>query len=517
MRFTFVPKQDVSHVAVAGTFNAWRPDRHPMSRVASGRWEVVVPMATGRHFYKLVVDGRDWIRDPANPWESEDGQNNSSLTVAEDGSVFLRAPGIGAFAPSHLHVRTVAHDSPEWLRDGVLYQLSVRAYGGTFDAVRARLDHLDSLGVDIVWLMPIFPIGLERRRGTLGDPYAVRDFEAIDPELGSRASLKMLVDALHARGKRVLLDWTLNRASRDNVLTLSHPHWFTHDAAGQLCYDVPLRDEFAGFDFSQRDLRAWLIEAMAAWLREFGFDGLRFDDSDITPTEFLREIRVALRQVKPDVALVSQAYDEFHHLEACDLTYEGGTRDVIRRIASGALPADAFRAYWEASTYSFPRGALRMRWLEDKEQGRADAFFGRDLHHAAATLVLTLDGVPHLLMGQELGDASWATWTSLFEPFSLDWTGTDAGTFAHYRTLIAVRANHPALRQGSVRFLPELPAGVVGLQRQAGEEVIDVWVNLGATPVTLAVSTGTSLYERVDAEGALPAFGWRIAVGSSSA
>ena len=515
VRFRFEAPPGTRHVAVAGTFNAWRADRHPMARAGGDRWEAVVPMPAGRHLYKFVVDGRDWIRDPANPWESEDGQRNASLTVEDDGTVFLRGPGVGPQAPSGLHRRHAAQASPDWLRDGVLYQLSVRAFGGTFDGVRGRLDHLDALGVDIVWLMPVFPIGRLRRRGTLGDPYAVRDFTAVDPALGDHASLRALVDALHARGKRVLLDWTLNRASCDNVLTRSHPDWFTRDAAGALCYDVPGREDFVGFDFARRDLRDWLLDTMAGWVRDVGFDGLRLDDSDITPTDFLRELRTALQQVRPDIALVSQAYDELHHLGACDLTYEGGTRDLVHRIATGQAPADAFRRSWEAAAFSFPRGALRMRWLDDKEQGRAAACLGDALHDAALTLVFTLDGVPHLLMGQETGDRGWATWTSLFEPFTIDVPGPDAATFEHVRTLVHLRRAHAALRRGEVRFVHGLPDGLVGYRRVAPAATVGVWVNLSAAPVPLpaAATAGTTLCARgFDPAngGTLAARGWRL-------
>lgn len=512
VRFTYRAPPGVQTVSVAGTFNVWRAGVAPLVRGDDDVWHGVVPIAPGRHLYKIVVDGTQWLRDPVNPWEAEDGQDNASLTVLPDGEVFVRDGRTGPQAPAPMHVRHDAVESPDWLRDGVLYQLSVPAFGGTFDGVVARLDHLDALGADIVWLMPVHPIGQAGRRGSLGDPYAVRDFTAIDPALGDAAALKRLVAALHARGKRVVYDWTLNRASRDHAIVATHPHWFTQDAHGEPCYHVPARDEFVGFDFSHRDLRVWLIDAMAAWLREFDFDGLRFDDSDITPTDFLNEIRVALQAVRPDIGLVSQSYDELHHVGACDLTYEGGTRDVITRIAAGQLPSGAYQAYWEASTFSFPRGALRMRWLEDKEQGRATARFGRALHHAAATLVFTLDGVPHLLMGQEFGEPTWATWTSLFEPYRLDWDRFDDGAFAHFAALLRLRRLHPALRQGGVSFEPDLPEGVVGHWRHGADGRIGVFANLSGAPLSLAPQLAALpiLYGGSDRDGVMPPLGWRV-------
>ncbi|UUZ55481.1 hypothetical protein LP419_07240 [Massilia sp. H-1] len=216
---------------------------------------------------------------------------------------------------------------------------------------------MQELGVSIVWLMPVHPVGVQARIGADGDPYAVRDFTAIDPALGDAAGLRALVDDLHRRGMRVIYDWTLNRASVDNVLTASHPEWFTHDAARQAVLPGAEPRLFHGFDFSSKPLRAWLLAAMQDWITAYGFDGLRFDDADITPLDFLDEIRAALVPVRADIALIAQSTDELHHLDACDLTYDGGARETMLRIAQGEATADAVRWQWEESTYTFPRGA----------------------------------------------------------------------------------------------------------------------------------------------------------------
>lgn len=200
----------------------------------------------------------------------------------------------------------------------------------------------------------------------------------------------------------------------------------------------------------------------------------------------------------PHIGIISQAYDEFHHLDGCDLTYEGGTRDLIHQVARGEASSDDFAAYWNASTYSFPRGALRLRWLEEKEQGRATALFGRDLHHAAAAIVLTLDGVPHLLMGQEFDERSWRTWTSLFDPFELDWPAFDDDTFRHHQALIRLRNGWAALRQGSTEFVSGLPPGAIGYWRRGENQAVLVIVNLSRDPVGLPDKTTElrSLYAR---------------------
>lgn len=513
VRFTFDAAPETGSVALAGTFNSWAGDACMLERVSPTRWQATLPIPAGRHLYKLVVNGTDWIADPANPWISEDGQHNSCLTVDESGAVLMRHAGLSAAAPGPLHARA-ALASPAWLRDGVIYQLSVPAFGGSFDGVRAKLPYLGELGASVLWLMPIHPIGLERRQGSSGDPYAVRDFDAIDPALGDAGSLRALVDAAHARGMRVMMDWTLNRSSVDHPFTRTHPHWYTRRADGSIYYAVPNRDCFAGFDFADRELRSYLIDSMCGWIERCGFDGLRFDDSDITPLDFLEEIRAALAALRPDIALISQSYDEFHHLSACDLTYEGGTREMLRRCAHGEADGAAFARYWNESTYSFPRGALRMRWLEDKEQGRASAFLGRAAHRPAAAVLLAMDGVPHILMGQEFGEPSWTGWPVLFDAYQLDWRAFDKELFAHYQALIGLRRRHAALRTGALAFLDGLPPGAVAFTRKGAGEHIVVLANL--SPSALAFDAALAGAQPLHASGwqgrtaTLAPYGWMI-------
>lgn len=483
--FKFKGAADIASVAVAGTFNCWRSDSAKLERIDATTWQCTLPIATGRHLYKYVIDGQRWIRDPANAWISEDGQHNSCFTVDEFGDVFIRADNISKTNPACLYERHQALPSPDWLSDGVIYQLSIRAFGGDFNGVKARLAYLADLGANIIWIMPIHPVGIARRIGVLGDPYAVQNFDVIDAQLGSDDDFRALVDAAHLLSMRVMLDWTLNRSSCDNRLTETHPDWFTRDAEGKIFYAVPNRDYFAGFDFSKRELRAYLIHTMQYWLQRFHLDGFRFDDSDLTPLDFLVEIRTALQQVQPHIALISQAYDEFHHIAACDLTYEGGTRQMLRQLADGDINEDAFHQSWNAATYSFPKQALRMRWLEEKETERARHFYGADLHLAAATVILTLDGVPHLLMGQEFNELRWKNWTSLFNDFQLDWSAFDETSFRHYRALIALRQRHQALRQGETRFVQTGIPKCLSYWRCTADERILITVNLSDQAINL--------------------------------
>ncbi len=156
-----------------------------------------------------------------------------------------------------------------------------------------------------------------------------------------------------------------------------------------------------------------------------------------------------------------------------------------------------------------------MRWLEDKEQARASAVLGTGVHRAAAALMLALDGVPHILMGQEFGEPTWRDWTVLFDDYRLDWATFDADMVAHYRALIALRRQHAALRTGATSFIEGLPNGVVGMCRSTDDERIVVVANLSDQPVLLPAAAGPALYARGwDQAGAqLAAHGCLFALG----
>ena len=176
------------------------------------------------------------------------------------------------YAPKPL----VAIENAEWTRDAVLYQLNTRQFTaeGTFAAAQKHLPRLADMGVDIIWLMPIHPIGELHRKGTLGSPYAVRDYRAVNPELGTEAEFRAFVDEAHRLGMKVILDWVANHSAFDNPLTQTHPEWYTRSPEGALMSPVGTDwSDVADFDFSQPALRQYMTESLVYWVREFGIDG----------------------------------------------------------------------------------------------------------------------------------------------------------------------------------------------------------------------------------------------------
>src|SRR5205085_2565139 len=199
-----------------------------------------------------------------------------------------------------------ARTSPQWVREGVIYEIYERSFSqeGTFNAITARLDELKNLGVTILWLMPIHPIGQLRKKGTIGSPYAVRDYYEVNPDYGTKEDLRKLVGEAHRRKMKVIIDIVANHTSWDSVL-MRDPDFYKRDAQGHI---LPPAADWAGPDvdvaqlnFDNPRLRTYLIEMLKYWLREFDLDGFRCDVAGMIPLDFWERARDELERVKPNI------------------------------------------------------------------------------------------------------------------------------------------------------------------------------------------------------------------------
>jgi glycosidase len=191
---------------------------------------------------------------------------------------------------------------PEWARDAVIYQINTRQFTeeGTFRAAQEQLPRLAELGVDILWVMPIHPIGEQNRKGTLGSPYSVRDYYGVNPEFGTLEDLKAFVDEAHRLGMHVILDWVANHTAWDNALVTEHPDWYERDWNGAFM-STPYWDwtDIIDLDYDSPGLRQYMTEAMVYWVREAGIDGFRADVAGYVPLDFWENVRRELEAIKP--------------------------------------------------------------------------------------------------------------------------------------------------------------------------------------------------------------------------
>jgi cyclomaltodextrinase len=193
-----------------------------------------------------------------------------------------------------------ARTPPAWLRQSVVYEIFPRQFSasGDFNGVTARLDELQDLGVDVLWLMPIHPNGEKLKKGTYGSPYAVRDYFAIHPDYGTTNDFKRLITEAHRRGLKVIIDVVANHTAWDSVM-MATPEFYKRDATGKITPPVPEWTDVAGLDYANPKLRAYMIRMLKYWVQEFGVDGFRCDVAGMVPTDFWEQARRELEAVKP--------------------------------------------------------------------------------------------------------------------------------------------------------------------------------------------------------------------------
>src|SRR5258708_24476004 len=219
------------------------------------------------------------------------------------------APGAPA-AVAACYPGLPARDSPAWVHDGVIYEVFPRQFSaqGDFNGVTAQLDRLQQLGVNILWLMPIHPVGRLKAKGTLGSPYAVRDYYAINPEYGTAADLHRLVHEAHQRHLKLIIDIVANHTAWDSVM-MKTPEFYTHDASGKIIPPMPDWSDVADLNYDNAQLRRYMIDMLKYWIREFDLDGFRCDAAGMVPTDFWEQARTELNALQPAILMLAEGGD----------------------------------------------------------------------------------------------------------------------------------------------------------------------------------------------------------------
>lgn len=410
------------------------------------------------------------------------------------------APSAGATADERDFSKQQARANvPAWARDGVVYEIFTRNFSeaGTFNAVTAQLDRLQELGVNILWLMPIHPSGQEKKKGTVGSPYAVRDFYAVNPDYGTKEDFKRLVAEAHKRKMKVIIDVVANHTAWDSVM-MRTPGFHTRDAGGRVVAPDPGWIDVADLNYENAALRDYMIEMLKVWLREYDLDGFRCDVAWMVPTDFWERARVELERIKPDIFLLAEASEPDLMLKAFDADYAWPFFHAVVGVATGSTPATQVRAAWEEERRKFPRGSLHLRFTDNHDERRAVVEFGRRGALAASTLILTLDGIPLIYNGMEAGDTTESGDPALFEKMPIFWAiarrRPEYPRF--YKKMIALRRAHAALTRGEVAWLRNSDERrVVSYARRAGGEEFLVAINFSNEPFVGFVETAGTFVE----------------------
>lgn len=299
---------------------------------------------------------------------------------------------------------------PEWSYQAVIYEMNVRQLTpeGTLRAAAAKLAFLKELGIDAVWLMPICPIGVESRKGTLGSYYSIRDYCAVNPELGTLADFDAFVAEAHRLGLKVLLDWVANHTSRDARWLSERPaSWYERDSSGAAVIPCDWSDT-AKLNYAEPGVWEDQASAMEFWIREHGVDGFRCDMAMLVPIAFWNATARRLRALKPDLFLLAEAEQpNLFEQGAFDACYAWEMHHLMNDVAAQRVRVTSLRDYLYADQHRYPEWAMRLSFTTNHDE---NSWNGTEFTRlGAARAVMTLftfvvpRGLPLLYTGQEIG------------------------------------------------------------------------------------------------------------------
>jgi glycosidase len=340
-------------------------------------------------------------------------------------------------------------NTPGWAHNATIYEINVRQFSadGKFSSVTKQLPRLKAMGIDIIWLMPIHPIGVKNRKGSLGSYYAVKDYQKVNEEFGDLNDFKFLVKEAHKLGMHVIIDWVANHSSPDNVwIEQGSLDWYTLDSTGNVQPTIGTDWwDVADLNYENPTMRKEMISSMKYWLTEADIDGFRCDVAGWVPLDFWMEARTELQTVKP-IFMLAEAEEVPLH-DAFEMTYGWNFHHIMNKIAKGESDATAIREYLANNKY--PANAYRMNFTSNHDEnswnGTEMERMG-DARFAMAVLASTIEGMPLVYNGQE---TSLDRRLKFFDKDSIDWKKMDMVSF--YTKLLTLHQTNPALwvRDGS--------------------------------------------------------------------
>ncbi len=407
-------------------------------------------------------------------------------------------------AACHQAPKNTAHGGPSnpvWSVNANIYEVNVRQFTpeGTFNAFAEHLPRLQKMGVDILWLMPIHPIGQLNRKGSLGSYYSVKNYLEVNPEFGTLDDFKALVEKAHDLGMRVIIDWVANHTAWDSDLITNHPEWYTRDEKGNFISPYDWSD-VADLNFeSNQPLWDYMLDALKYWVREADIDGYRCDVAFMVPTEFWNRARNELEAIKP-VFMLAEAEEPEHHTKAFDMSYAWNLHRVMNQIGKKQADANTLDSMLMADLVRFPSYAYRMQFTSNHDENSWNGTEYERLGEGAKAFAVwsaTVPGMPLIYNGQE---SAFNRRLAFFEKDQIDWAKFPLEDF--YRELLLLKKNNQALWNGIYggsyeRITTDADTQVYAFVRVKDKHKVFVILNLSDQPtrVTLAGKAYTGKYK----------------------
>ncbi len=380
---------------------------------------------------------------------------------------------------------------PDWAKNAVIYEINIRQYSqeGTFNKITDDLQRIKDLGVDIIWLMPIHPIGEKNRKGTMGSYYSVKDYKAVNPEFGNLNDFKNLVKKAHAMDMKVIIDWVANHTAWDNNWIKEDINRYTTDSLGNrpIVPEGTDWDDTADLDYDNPSTRKAMEDAMLYWVKEADIDGYRCDVAGMVPLDFWINLRPKLDHIKPVFMLAEWGEPEIH--QAFNMSYAWGFLHLMNDVAKSKRQINEVKDYIEKRNSLYQKKDLLMYFTTNHDENSwNETVFQRygENHKNFAVLAFTLDGMPLIYSGQEVGNKKEL---KFFEKDVINWKSGNYNLKNFYKELIKTYKETPAFwtgeEKGTIKFIDSKDKNVLIYKRKAPK----------GNPVTVILNFGSKDYQ----------------------
>ena len=341
------------------------------------------------------------------------------------------------------------------VKDMVFYEVNMRAFSsaGDFKGVQARLDSIKALSVNVLWLMPIHPVGQLKSVGQLGSPYSVRDYQAVNPEFGTIEDLQNLVKEAHNRKMAVVIDWVANHTAWDNDWLTKNPNWYTKDAAGNITIPSGTNwQDVADLNFDNAEMRKEMINSMKYWIYKANIDGFRCDAADFVPFDFWKQANDSLQKLTTrKIIMLAEGSRVDHFTAGFQLNYAWDFFGKAKNVYKNNQSATGFLSLQQSEYNNLPTNAQKLRFTTNHDESAWDdtpvKLFGNAKGAMGAFIISTfMGGVPLIYAGQEVGRVDK---TPFFSKSPIDWTA-NADYFNEFKNVMAFRQSSPVLRDGTL-------------------------------------------------------------------
>ena len=394
--------------------------------------------------------------------------------------------------------------SPSFLKKSNIYEVNIRQYTaeGTFNAFASHLPRLKDMGVEILWFMPIHPIGNIKRKGILGSYYSIKDHKGVNPEFGSEDDFRNLIKIVHNSGMKIILDWVANHTAWDHVWTKSNPEYFVHDEAGNFKspYDW---DDVIQINHADENEQAAMTDAMGYWVTDFYIDGFRADLAHLTPLKFWKDARSKLTPLKNDLIWLAETEEPSYH-EAFDISYTWKWMHATEKYIKKEITLKNCLNVLNEYKNDFPVNALRLFFTSNHDEnswnGTEYEKYG-SLAKALAVFSCTYPGVPLVYSGQELPNNKRL---KFFEKDTIEW-GESFQLHDFYKTLFALRKRNKAVSASTdvtIISVAESLKNVLVYNLTKDEDQVYVFLNFstGSISSDIHLNNSTGKYKNIFTE-----------------